>query len=234
MRRVSKWGSVMAGVSVALLVSPNAAHAAPPVMTASQAFAGWSVPTHAQAAARASIPSEVLQALVRLRTSTATPSQADQRILANHHDLAVAFSPGSVEVSTASGPSRQVSTAVQAAAAGPGCGWQEGTLTRKTGWPDYSVEYKWRSHLDTCWSGSKVTRINNQYTYVTNQQYGWAYRGVSSSSVGAAGYWSLHDYQQGHMEYCVFKYGCLQDLYPAVSITQYGNGTASYSGWKTG
>jgi hypothetical protein len=222
------------GVSAMVLVGPTAAQAAPSTQasaSAAEAFAGWRSPTPAQAAARSAIPDVVLRALARLRTNAGAPSAADQQVLAGYHELASVVSRGSTEFVTTS---QDGGSGLQAAAAGPGCGWQEGTLTRKTGWPDYSVEYKWHSRLDTCWSGSKVTGINNQYTYVTNQQYGWAYRGVSSSSVGAAGNWSLQDYQQGHMEYCVFKYGCLQDLYPAVSITQYGNGTASYSGWKTG
>lgn len=224
------------GLVAALAAFSPSAHAATTApLTADQVFSTWQEPTAAQETARQSLDPAVLQALNRLTTTTGAPSAADQATLANYHDLADAFSQGSDSTETDAGVTTDSSWSGMAhPLAGSGCGWREGTVSRRTGWPDYSLEYKWHSHLDTCWNGRAVSYINSQYTYVTNQMYGWKFDGPNTSSVGSPGHWSLVDFQQGHMEYCFLKYGCLQDLYPAVQITQYGDGETDYSRWKTG
>ena len=207
-----------------------------------EVFAGWSRPTQAQSGARTRIPTEALAALSRLKLSHSTPSLADQTVLEPYRDIAGAISGTTVKlistgrtsqpgaVSSRKGASAQVGLA----AASTICGWVEATENRYAGWPDYSWEYSWHNHLDTCWNGSTVTHLNSAYAYVNHIQSGWNYRGEVSSSVGSAGGWQLQDFKQSRMEFCVLKYGCIQSLYPSAQIIQYGNGTNVISRRSTG
>jgi hypothetical protein len=206
-------------------------------------FAGWSRPTPSQMGARARISTDALAALSRLKHAQAAPSLTDQAVLAPYRDIAGAISRATVRLTVTTGqtsqpgpmPSRKGASAqVALTAASTICGWVEATENRYAGWPDYSWEYSWHNHLDTCWNGSTVTHLNSAYAYVNHIQTGWNYRGEVSSSVGSAGAWQLQDFKQSRMEFCVLKYGCIQSLYPSAQIIQYGNGTNAISRRSTG
>lgn len=208
-----------------------------------EVFAGWSQPTQAQSGARTRIPTEALAALSRLKHAQAPPSLTDQAVLAPYRDIASAISGTTVRLTVTTGqtsqpgpmPSRKGASAqVALTAASTICGWVEATENRYAGWPDYSWEYSWHNHLDTCWNGSTVTHLNSAYAYVNHIQSGWNYRGEVSSSVGSAGGWQLQDFKQSHMEFCVLKYGCIEGMYPSAQIIQYGNGTNAISRRTTG
>ncbi|HEV7148716.1 MAG TPA: hypothetical protein VGN48_17130 [Pedococcus sp.] len=140
--------------------------------------------------------------------------------------------PSSLAPRHSSAPARRSNTGLRAASAA--CGWVEATENRNAGWPDYSWEYSWHNHLDTCWNGWIVTHLNSAYVYVNHIQTGWNYRGDVSSSVGSGGGWQLQDFKQSRMEFCAFNYGCFQSLYPSAQIIQYGNGANAISRQSTG
>jgi len=88
--------------------------------------------------------------------------------------------------------------------------------------------FQWHHKLDVCYNGSVVTTLNIDIHYVEHRDWSWQDRGVVDNSSQAAGAWQLQSYMSGHMEQCVLKYGCINDAYPSVGITAYGDGTASF------
>lgn len=87
-----------------------------------------------------------------------------------------------------------------------------------------------------CWRYPRVLSVQSG-TYVTNVDGAIYYRGETSAidypyvwccGRSDSGHFSQ---RQGHLENCVFRYGCFSNFYPWVRIRAHGDG--SYT-WRTG
>lgn len=217
--------AVVAGVLLAGSVGAGSASATTSVDA--QLWSGWSAPTVAQAKARAAIPLAVKEALVRAKQGQAT--SGDLAALRGYTDIASMVAPA-VSTGSSSGPLAPVGSRALALASGAGCRWFDGWIDAHdiTG---RSWLFQWHHRVDVCYSGTRVTRINIDYHYVTHKSAIWGDKGttIDHGSAGGAYYMS---YAAGHMEACILKWGCFNSHYPHVGITAYGNGTAKF--WQMG
>lgn len=197
-----------------------------------QIFANFNQPTSEEAVARSVIPQNVKQALVRVKSGQV--SAKDHALLAGtpeYIQLADALSQRitsgqSIHDARASGDQSSAALATTTYCRGF-AGWVDATS-----WISGAWLYQWAQRLGVCYNGSVVKSLNSRYHTVSHRDWAWKDQGLMSDSPGTIGGWQYPSSMRGHMEMCVFKYGCTTDQYPWVRIIAYGNGTASITSGK--
>lgn len=99
-----------------------------------------------------------------------------------------------------------------------------------------SLVYRFHQVKYWCWVYPRITGVN-VYTYVSNVDGNYQYRGVIASS-GYYYTWSgsasggHYSFRQGKFDNCILKYGCISSSYPWVKI--YVNGNGAWVGYDGG
>lgn len=81
-----------------------------------------------------------------------------------------------------------------------------------------------------CYNGSSVYNINVS-TYVSNMDPNFYYRGIVSSADYPITN-GHHSLRQGHIENCIFQYGCIGSYYPGIVTNVYNNGSQNGYTWQ--
>lgn len=108
-------------------------------------------------------------------------------------------------------------------------------------WENYYYEYSnnafgdllWKYQITVSWC-SDGTWLTSTYHYETISTPGWwwSFNGDVQDLVlqGGVGYNGEEIYHEGHFQYCPYNLGCIQNQYPWVDETFYGDGSFYGSG----
>lgn len=136
--------------------------------------------------------------------------------------------PAEITITEGVAPSKD---AVVSAALANSCGhWVYVDLTKKSSLGN--TIFKWRHYVQYCRNGSAVTSWQTRTDYLLEAQSGVYLRDEGSTfwqtGIGTS---KATSFRQRHIEYCIIRYGCYQNLYPWSKIWVYGGG--GY-GWDSG
>lgn len=186
----------------------------------------------AELTARQAIPGPVKLDLLRLATGMQLEDEAHLR--QNYSDLYRAFSPTTMKLELHSEGSAQTSTpSIQSEK----CRRFTGTVTNRADTPIANrVLYKWEHVLDVCSNNSVVHTLNHRSAGSTYTAIDWYDRGLTDGSqgdyFGKLGRSDVTSRFTGHMQNCVFKYGCLYDTWPSITIKAQTRGRAEFSNMR--
>jgi len=98
--------------------------------------------------------------------------------------------------------------------------------------------YKFKTWTHWCWTRSSQNIYDVQHGWqISDVDSQFVWKGINNSEFGFYDY-SVNDghprsayknYQQGHFENCVVKYGCIGSTYPANTLRSYYNGTWAWA-----
>jgi archaellin len=184
---------------------------------------------------RAGTDQEVQEVINELAV-TGQISQAGRLTLASRPDVAASIvdpqssEAGSDDIKEANVPVsvRQRDAANNATAAATTCGaWRDAWVRYRTVLG--STAYKFHQYMRWCFNGASVTRIENRYPYLSDNNGFEFYRGLIGDSVGHVPAGEVYSFMQGNIENCVIKYGCISTSYPWVKIWAGNNGSSKWA-----